>query len=146
MKATTADAWRQSKSIPCTDKRLPSYRASVATVNVGQLRQWATIPRHEETTAAVGCERDGIDSTPQPESEDPKGSQEPRSAPSLANIGLGNFQIGALQEVIKGDAVQGSDDFFAGGPDMPESFRGDEDPDVGLPTRRTSQMTRISKL
>lgn len=141
MNATTADTWRQSKFIPCIDRRLPSYRASVATVNVGQLRQWATISRHQETTAAVGFERDRDDGTPQPESEDPKGSQEPRSAPSLANIGLENFQIGALHEVIKGESVQGSDDFFAGGPDMPESFRGDEDADFGLPTRRTSQMT-----
>lgn len=140
----TSDAWRQSKFFPYTDNRLPSYRASVATVNVGQLRQWATISRHQETPAA-GCARERVAGTPQPESEDRKGPQVPRSAPSLANIGLEKFQIGALHEVIKGDSVQGSDDFFPGGPDMPESFRGDERANFGLP-RRTSHVTLLSKL
>lgn len=53
-----------------------------------------------------------------------KGIQKPRSTHGLAAVGLENFKIGALHEAIQGELVEGSDDFYPGDHDMPESFRG----------------------
>lgn len=55
-----------------------------------------------------------------------------RSAQGLATVGLGNFKIGALHDMMKhpGDEddvdvdTDDNDGFFPGGLDVPDSFKG----------------------
>lgn len=47
------------------------------------------------------------------------------SSQGLASVGLGNFKIGALHDVIKSD-VESDGGFFPGGLGVPENFQGDQ--------------------
>lgn len=102
-------------AVPSWRKRKTPHRASsgrAATASTGQVRQWATVPRHaEDTTPRTGS-----------------AMRNSLSTPGLATVGLGKFNIGALHEVIQQpdsnhDLEQG-DDFFPGGLGVPDSFQG----------------------
>lgn len=55
-----------------------------------------------------------------------------RSAQGLATVGLGNFKIGAMHDVLQNDLEEQEDGFFfPGGLGVPESFQGNETEDVG---------------
>lgn len=100
-------SWRKRK----TPRGASSGRA--ATASIGQVRQWATVPRHaDDTTPRTGS-----------------AMRRSLSTPGLATVGLGRFNIGALHEVIQQPDTnhdkEQCDDFFPGGLGVPDSFQGE---------------------
>lgn len=47
------------------------------------------------------------------------------SSQGLASVGLGNFKIGAIHDVVKSSDVESDDGFFLEGLGVPENFQGD---------------------
>ena len=126
-------SWRQSKTrhIPSASSSMPGRAATAST---GQLRQWATttaplngssrsggdIPRRNEGAVAATAPMTALSNTG-------RGVRGSHSIQGLATVGLGNFKIGALHDMIQAELPHGEDDggFFPGGLGVPDSFKGE---------------------
>lgn len=69
-----------------------------------------------------------------------------RSAQGLASVGLGNFKIGALHDLMSTEAVPEDDGFCPGGFAVPQSFKGKRGArvPVGYENAACSIMTAIT--
>lgn len=110
--------WQKPKTAQ-TSNALPSQGGRAATASADQSREWAT-------TSANIAPRGSKTATPMTASKSSgrrmRGSY---SSQGLASVGLGNFKIGALHDVIKSD-VESDGGFFPGGLGVPENFQGDQ--------------------
>lgn len=132
--------WVQEKSLqstvsaPATTSGVSSTsgrRASTASTGQLGLRATASTNIAQSNVLAYSQTRGGVN-TPTTASSSKgggRGIRGSRSAQGLATVGLGNFKIGALHDVIKqgdmvGDHEHDDGGFFPGGLGVPDSFRG----------------------